>query len=257
MPYRRRGVAFELRVRLDDGERALLVVADQPACGVGVTDFGHAGISREGRAADPDAAPAELLARTTSAAGRAVLVSGLAVGAALAALYAFADPLRSAMAPGGGLVVGTATLAALTLVPALIAVAHRRIPAPGSRTWVWRRSRTPGPGLLARLAVFAQRRPAAVALTVTAALVALSVPAFGLDAANADASSLPGSAEESTRQRLPQAKRERVATSRALGPAGYPRIPTIELTVWIRGPYDRCQTRGRCSSFGPPNERSP
>jgi RND superfamily putative drug exporter len=104
----------------------------------------------------------------------------------------------------------------LTLVPALIAVAHQRIPAPGSRTWVWRRGRTPGPGLLARLAVFAQRRPAAVALTVTAALVAVSVPAFGLDAANADASSLPGSAEGSTRQRLPQAKRERVATSRAL-----------------------------------------
>ena len=151
---------------------------------------------REERAADPEAAPAELLARTTSGAGRAVLVSGLAVGTALAALYAFADPLLSAMALGGGLAVATATLAALTLVPALIAVAHRRIPARGSRTWVWRRGRTPGPGLLARLAAFAQRRPAAVALTVTAALVALSVPVFGLDAANSDASSLPANAEE-------------------------------------------------------------
>jgi RND superfamily putative drug exporter len=151
---------------------------------------------REERAADPDAAPAELLARTTSAAGGAVLVSGLAVGIALAALYAFADPVLSAMALGGGLAVGTAMLAALTLVPALIAVAHRRIPAPGTRTWVWRRGRTPGPGLLARLAAFAQRRPAAVALTVAAALIALSVPALGLDAANSDASSLPESAQE-------------------------------------------------------------
>jgi RND superfamily putative drug exporter len=151
---------------------------------------------RDERAADTGAAPAELLARTTSGAGRAVLVSGLAVGTALAALYVFADPMLSAMALGGGLAVATATLAALTLVPALIAVAHRRIPAPGTRTWVWRRGRTPGPGLLARLAAFAQRRPAAVALTVTAALVALSVPALGLDAANSDASSLPASAEE-------------------------------------------------------------
>jgi RND superfamily putative drug exporter len=125
-----------------------------------------------------------------------VLVSGLAVGTALAALYAFADPLLSAMALGGGLAVATATLAALTLVPALIAVAHPRIPARGTRTWVWRRGRTPGPGLLARLAAFAQRRPAAVALAVTAALLALSVPVLGLDAANSDASSLPSGAEE-------------------------------------------------------------
>ena len=40
----------------------------------------------------------------------------------------------------------TATLAGLTLVPALIAVAHRRIPAPGTRTWVWRRAPSVGPG---------------------------------------------------------------------------------------------------------------
>jgi RND superfamily putative drug exporter len=151
---------------------------------------------REERAADPEASQEELLARTTSGAGRAVLVSGLAVGIALAALYVFADPVLSAMSLGGGLAVATATLAGLTLVPALIAVAHRRIPPPGTRTWVWRRGRTPGPGLLARLAAFAQRRPAAVALTVTAALVALSVPAFGLDAANSDASSLPADAQE-------------------------------------------------------------
>jgi RND superfamily putative drug exporter len=150
---------------------------------------------REERAADPGAAPAELLARTTAGAGRAVLVSGLAVGTALVALYAFADPVLSAMALGGGLAVGTATVAALTLVPALIAVAHRRIPEPGSRTWVWRRGRTPRPGVLARLAAFAQRRPAVVALTMTTALVALSVPALGLDAANADASALPKNAE--------------------------------------------------------------
>ena len=54
-----------------------------------------------------------------------------------------------------------ATLAGLTLVPALIAVAHRRIPAPGHPTWVWRR---PAPraarGCWPGSAAFAQRRPA-------------------------------------------------------------------------------------------------
>ncbi|GAB3829864.1 MMPL family transporter [Dactylosporangium cerinum] len=86
---------------------------------------------REERAADRKAAVPELLARTVATAGRAVLVSGLAVGAALAGLFAFAEPLLAAMALGGALVVCLATIAGLTLVPALIAVAHARIPAPG------------------------------------------------------------------------------------------------------------------------------
>lgn len=63
----------------------------------------------------------------------------LAVATAMAGLDAFADPLLSAMALGGALVVVLATVAGLTLVPALIAVAHRHVPARGARTWVWRR----------------------------------------------------------------------------------------------------------------------
>ena len=151
---------------------------------------------REERGATPDAPVSDVLARTIAGAGRAVLVSGLAVAIALAGLYVFADPLLSAMALGGVLAVGTATIAGLTLVPALIAVAHHRIPSPGTRTWVWRRDRPSAPGLLARLAAFAQRRPAAVALTVIAALLALSIPVLGLQVADADARSLPADAQE-------------------------------------------------------------
>jgi len=151
---------------------------------------------REERAATPGATTAELLERTVAGAGRAVLVSGVAVALALAALAVFADPLLSAMALGGALAVATATLAGLTLVPALVAVAHARIPQPGARTWVWRRERTRGPGLLARFAAFAQRRPALVALAATASLLALALPALGLEVADADARSLPAGAEE-------------------------------------------------------------
>ena len=151
---------------------------------------------REERAATPHAPVSDVLGRTIAGAGRAVLVSGLAVAIALAGLYVFADPLLSAMALGGVLAVGTATIAGLTLMPALIAVAHHRIPSPGTRTWVWRRDRPSAPGLLARLAAFAQRRPAAVALTVIAALLALSIPALGLQVADADARSLPADAQE-------------------------------------------------------------
>lgn len=150
---------------------------------------------REERAADPAAPIPDLLARTVATAGRAVLVSGLAVGVALSGLFVFADPLLAAMALGGALVVLLATATGLTLVPALIAVAHRRIPAPGTRTWVWRRPARRGPGLLARSAAFAQRRPAAVALAVSAALLTLGVPLLHVNLADSDARSLPASSE--------------------------------------------------------------
>ncbi|MEV4627514.1 MMPL family transporter [Micromonospora sp. NPDC049523] len=181
---------------------------------------------REERDADPDAGPAELLGRTLASAGRAVLVSGLAVAAAMAGLFVFAEPLLAAMALGGALVVVLATLAGLTAVPALIGVAHRRIPAPGARTWanravgavvgLARRARparsttvagTPqrphprsapvgGGGLLARLATFAQSRPGPVVATVSAGLLLLSLPfVLGANLANSDARALPSDME--------------------------------------------------------------
>ena len=182
---------------------------------------------REERAAEPDAPLPDLLERTIAGAGRAVLVSGLAVALALAALYVFADPLLSAMALGGALAVATATVAGLTLVPALVAVAHDRIPAPGTRTWVWRRGRPSSPGLLARLAAFAQRRPALVALTTTAGLLALSIPAFGFDVADADARSLPAGTEE--RRVYDAVERDFTAG------------PVDPIDVLIEAPYDRAR----------------
>ncbi|GIE32815.1 putative membrane protein [Actinoplanes italicus] len=141
---------------------------------------------QEERAADPRAPMAELVERTVVTAGRAVLVSGSAVAAALAGLFAFGDPMLSAMAMGGALVVVLATAAGTTLVPALIAVAHRRIPA---------RSRTRGPGLLVRLAGLAQRRPGPVALAVVAGLLVLSAPLLFVEFANSDVRVLPRSSE--------------------------------------------------------------
>ncbi|MCA2216027.1 MMPL family transporter [Jidongwangia harbinensis] len=151
---------------------------------------------QEERAADPRAPLADLTARTVATAGRAVLVSGSAVTAALVGLFAFGDPLLSAMAMGGALVVVLATVTGLTLVPALIGTAHRRIPATGG----WRRTRRvsgpgPNPGLLARLAGFAQRRPGPVALAATAGLLVLSAPLFFVEFANSDVRALPRSSE--------------------------------------------------------------
>ncbi|MHA7132323.1 MMPL family transporter [Oerskovia turbata] len=145
---------------------------------------------REERAAAPGAPLDELLARTVSTAGRAVLVSGLAVAAALAGLLVLADPLLASMAWGGLLVVALTALAGLTLVPALIAVLHRSIPAPATRTWARRRTST-GPGLLTRSAAFAQRRPVAVTVGSLAVLLLLSAPLASLALGSSGAASLP------------------------------------------------------------------
>ncbi len=153
---------------------------------------------REEAAADRKASLELLLRRTTASAGRAVLISGLAVATAMVGLYAFADPVLSAMALGGALVVVLATVVGLTLVPALVALTHRHLPARGTRTWVWRgraRGRR-GRGALAALAGFAQRRPVAVTVVAVGALLVLAVPALQLNLANSDASALPPGSEE-------------------------------------------------------------
>ncbi|GAB2938522.1 MMPL family transporter [Micromonospora polyrhachis] len=154
---------------------------------------------REEYAADAAGEPAELLARTMATAGRAVVVSGAAVGVAMAGLYVFAEPLLAAMALGGALVVVLATAAGLTVVPALIAVGHRRIATPSRRLRSLRPIQPASgttPGILGRLAGFAQRHPAPVALTVSVGLLLLAGPfLLGANLGDSDARTLPRSME--------------------------------------------------------------
>ncbi|MDU0367278.1 MMPL family transporter [Microbacterium sp. KSW4-17] len=154
---------------------------------------------RDERAGNPDAAVDDLVGRTLAGAGRAVLVSGLAVGIALIGILVLGDPLLSGMALGGAVVVGFATLAGLTLVPACLSLALRALPAAGQRTWArpWaRRPRAPRASLLARSTALAQRRPTVVALAATAILLALAAPVASLSLDDSDIRSLPASAEE-------------------------------------------------------------
>ena len=140
--------------------------------------------------------PEAALVAAVSSAGRAVLVSGLAVVAAFASLSILAEPLLSAMAAGGAIVAVIATLCALTLVPALIAAAGERIPPRRAPRRVDRRGRPRADGgPLGRLAAIAQRRAPVVALAATAGLLLLALPLLGANFANSDVRSLPASAE--------------------------------------------------------------
>lgn len=154
---------------------------------------------REERQNDPDAALDTLMSRTVASAGRAVLVSGLAVFIALVGVLLLGDPLLSGMALGGAIVVVLSTAAGLTLLPPALAVAHRHLPAKGVRTWArpwFRRDADGSRGWLARSAGLAQRRPVGVAIGAVAVLIALAAPLSSLALDSSDIRSLPPAAEE-------------------------------------------------------------
>ncbi|WP_344616704.1 MMPL family transporter [Dactylosporangium salmoneum] len=138
--------------------------------------------------------PSEALVVAVRRAGRAVAISGLAVTLTMAGLTAFAEPLLAAVALGGAAVVALATLAALTLVPALIAVCKGRIRPFGEGFRLPFKFKT-GPGVLAVLATRAQRDPVRVAALATLGLLILAAPLLGANLANSDARALPHSNE--------------------------------------------------------------
>jgi len=154
---------------------------------------------REERHRAPDASLEDIMARTLKASGRAVLISGLAVFIVLAGLLLLGNSLLTSMAIGGAAAVLLATLAGLTLVPALIAVFARHIPEPGRRRWPLKSvvdDGTARPGLLGRLAGLAQRRPVIVTVAAGALLVLMASPLATLTLGSSDIRSLPVDSEQ-------------------------------------------------------------
>jgi RND superfamily putative drug exporter len=142
---------------------------------------------REERALDPEVRGA--IARTAATAGRTVLFTGLTVAVALAGLMVMPDPFLRSMGLSGLAVVVIDMLAALTLLPALLALVGRRITA---------RARPSGRGFLARVAGMVRRRPVLVGLGATAAMVVIALPVVDMRLSQGDARLLPGGTQ--TRQ---------------------------------------------------------
>ncbi|MEU4996615.1 MMPL family transporter [Streptomyces sp. NPDC021622] len=126
---------------------------------------------------------------TVARAGRTVLFSGLTVAISLSGLVWFASPFLRSMGLAAGAVVVVDMLAALTLLPALLALFGGKIarqkgkPAAGSSAF------------FARVALFSARRPVAVGTAVIAVLAVLALPAFGMRINIGDARQLPESTE--------------------------------------------------------------
>ncbi|MGX7670687.1 MMPL family transporter [Plantactinospora sp. DSM 117369] len=142
----------------------------------------------------------EAIRRTMSTAGRTVLVSGLTIATALASLLIFPQSFLRSMGLGGIAAVLVAMLAALTVLPALLAVLGTRINALAVRL-PWQRrldsaatAGIGGSGAWAWLAHSVMRRPVLYLLGVLAVLAVLAAPSLRMEAGGFDERVLPADA---------------------------------------------------------------
>jgi RND superfamily putative drug exporter len=148
----------------------------------------------------------EAIAVTMTTAGRAVFFSGLAVSIGLLGLVVFPLNMLRSVGLGGMLTVLLAILAAVTLLPALLAVLGARVnlfpvripfrvgtPSHVGGGGQGERSAGVSNGFWHRLALGVMRRPVATLLPVLAFLLLLGVPYLSVRLAAPDASILPAS----------------------------------------------------------------
>ncbi|MFN3602360.1 MAG: MMPL family transporter [Dietzia sp.] len=140
---------------------------------------------REELAAGAD--PPEAVNRTMRRCRRTIVVSAATVGLCLAALTAVDMPYLRSMAMTGVAVVALVAILTLVVLPPVLRVLGRRIDA-----WSVRRvdPTRPGRSVTAMLGV-SRRHPVAVALGVSALLLILLTPAFGLRLGTLDDRVLP------------------------------------------------------------------
>jgi RND superfamily putative drug exporter len=121
-------------------------------------------------------------------AGRAVLFAGATVVIALLGMFALGVNLLNGVAIAAALGVVLVLAASLTLLPALLGFAGRRIGEAGRARAV---RAGHGPGFWARWVGSIQRRPVVAAVAATAIMLALAAPALGLRLGASDAGNDP------------------------------------------------------------------
>jgi RND superfamily putative drug exporter len=143
----------------------------------------------------PDDAPLAL--RTTmNTAGRAVLFSGVTVAIGLALLVLLPLPFIRSMGIGGVLIPLVSVAAAMTLLPAVLAImgtgVNRFRVVPRS---VIERRKNSDTGVWARLAQTIMKRPKLIAVIVSAVLIASAIPAVFLSLTPGSSKGLPPQSE--------------------------------------------------------------
>jgi RND superfamily putative drug exporter len=140
---------------------------------------------------------AQALTRTLQTAGRTVMFSSLTIAAALASLMVFPQSFLYSMGIAGAIVALTAATLALTVLPALLTVLGPRVNALAPKRLqraAEREARPAERGFWYRLSHLVMRRPAQVAVTSAALLIALGIPFTQIKFIQTDARVLPSTA---------------------------------------------------------------
>ncbi|MFC8347916.1 MMPL family transporter [Streptomyces sp. NPDC057280] len=135
----------------------------------------------------------EAAGRATGTAGSAVVFAGLTVVIALAGLSVVGVPMLSKMGLAAAGTVVIAVLIALTMIPALLGYAGRKIRPAGEKRKKSADTAAGKPNLGTRWASFVIRRPAAVLLIGVVGLGAVALPATSLELGLPDDGSQPTS----------------------------------------------------------------
>ncbi len=137
---------------------------------------------------NPGLEPRAAVARTMATAGRTVLFSGLTVMVVLAAMLIFPQFFLKSFGYAGIAATGLAMVSALTALPAILAVAGRRLDS----VRILRRELVPAEeGAWSKVARMVMRRPLPIALGVTALLAIMAAPVLGVTFAEIDQRALP------------------------------------------------------------------
>ncbi len=132
---------------------------------------------------------AEAVARTTATAGKAVFFSGATVLIGLLGLSQFEFMFLRSVGVAGVIVVAWSTIAALTLLPALLAIIGPNIDRLSLRRTP--RETEPTSGFWVRLSLAVMRRPVAVLIPTLALLLLLGSPFRHAQISSPDATILP------------------------------------------------------------------
>jgi RND superfamily putative drug exporter len=168
----------------------------------------------------------DALERTLATAGRAVAFSGIAVGIGLSGLLFYPGSYLSAMGLGGAIVVALAVIAALTFLPALLAVLGPRIAAgrlpftldaPPEMGGVWR-----------AVAHAVMARPLAVLVPTLALLLLFGAPFMNLRMAVADVRVLPPGVEARRGFEMLGAELPGLAANRIAIVVTFPSAPALD-----------------------------
>jgi RND superfamily putative drug exporter len=134
------------------------------------------------------------VARTVATAGRTVAVSGVTVAVALTSLMLFPEVFLRSMGYGGVATVAVDMIAALTVLPALLAVLGHRVNAIRIRRAVTKPRTDETSGAWYRLAHSVMRRPLVYVTVIVIGLLALGAPFLKIAWGGTDSRSLPATA---------------------------------------------------------------